>query len=133
MSYIKQAQKSLTQCSKLKKNCLMFFQVPLCNDDDKGVILAPFSINEEEKSDYGTSSKLQAVQSELCMPIVKSWNFWSCQTIVQKVCKGSDTHYLLPGVYLIFPRRALLDLIEQNWLQSFPKKTSAYNIFLRFC
>ena len=96
------------------KTCEKLTTVHCAFDDDKGVILAPFSINEEEKSDYGTSSKLQAVQSELCMPIVKSWNFWSCQTIVQKVCKGSDTHYLLPGVYLIFPRRALLDLIEQN-------------------
>ena len=100
--------------------------------DDKDVILATFLNNEEEKSDYGTSSKLQAVQSELCMPIVKSWNFWSCQTIVQKVCKGSDTHYLLPGVYLIFPRRALLDLIEQNWLQSFPKKKMERNHLIAF-
>ena len=70
-------------------------------DDDKGVILAPFSINEEEKSDYGTSSKLQAVQSELCMPIVKSWNFWSCQTIVQKVCKA-QIHTIYCLVYILF-------------------------------
>ena len=71
-------------------------------DDDKGVILAPFSINEEEKSDYGTSSKLQAVQSELCMPIVKSWNFWSCQTIVRKVCLVSYEKYIYCIVYILF-------------------------------
>ena len=102
----------------------MFFQAPLCNDDDKGVILAPFSINEEEKSDYGTSSKLGAVQSELCMPIVKSWNFWSCQTIVQKVCNGSDTHYLLPGVYLIFPLRTLQQQQSHCSLACRPEQSS---------